>query len=406
MNTLKVLRSESAYKAALERFEKLLNARKGSPGYDERDVLAVLIERYEDEHHRIDPPDPREAIKFRMEQAGLSRKDLAPHLGGKSKVSEVLSGKRELTLSAVRALHKHLGIPADVLIGQRQESLSISPLDLDFRRFPVAEMQNQGAFREYSGKETKDRPEEAVRWLIEQGGGLDALAAGLRTTAGMRVKARLNRYALLGWSLQVLANARRTPDSVSFSPKALSKEFFHTLVGLSVLDDGPRNAQNLLAKVGIQLVAVPHLKHAYLDGAVFLADGGRPVVGLTLRYDRIDNFWFVLFHELGHLVCGHLTKKKAWIADDLDLPHSDSPPEVEADKFAGEALLPPDFDLHLNEQLSIADVLLYATERAISPAIVAGRIQYERKDYRSFSRLLGHGEVRKQFWKPFSEGDP
>ena len=80
-------------------------------------MLAVLIERFEDEHHRIDPPYQLRPSSSGWGQAGLSRKDLAPFLGGKSKVSEVLSGKRELTLSAVRALHKHLGIPAEVLIG-------------------------------------------------------------------------------------------------------------------------------------------------------------------------------------------------------------------------------------------------------------------------------------------------
>jgi HTH-type transcriptional regulator/antitoxin HigA len=399
MNTLKVLKSESDYKAALARFEKLLNAPKGSREYDERDVLAVLIERYEDEHHRVDPPEPREAIKFRMEQAGLSRKDLAPYLGGKSKVSEILSGKRDLTLSAVRALHKHLGIPAEVLIRQEQESLPASLMDLDFGRFPIEEMEKHDAFKAYPGNATRDRAAEAVRWLMERSGGLDALAAGFRTTAGMRVKAKLDRYALLGWSLQVLANARETSPGVAFSPKALSKEFVHKLVGLSVLDDGPRNAQRLLSKVGVCLVAVSHLKHTYLDGAVFLVDVVRPVIGLTLRYDRLDNFWFVLFHELGHLVRGHLTKKRSWIVDDLDLPQNDSPDELEADEFAGTALLPPDFDLHLNKQLSIASIVLYATERTISPAIVAGRIQHERKDYRSFSRLLGHGMVRKQFFQ-------
>ena len=398
MNTLKVLKSESDYRAALARFEELLNAAKGSAEYEERDVLAVLIERYEDEHYHIDPPEPLEAIKFRMEQMGISRKDLAPYFGGKSKVSEVMSGKRDLTLSAIRELHKHLGIPAEILIRKPLEQLPTSLKDLDFKRFPIREMQKCGTFTGFGEVATKDRAEEAIRWLVDVVGGFDALpAAGFRATAGMRVNARLDQYALMGWSLQVLAVARSMPAAAVFTPKALTRDFFQALVSLSVLDDGPRNAQSFLSKVGIRLVAVSHLKHTYLDGAIFLAPDSRPVIGLTLRYDRLDNFWFVLLHELGHLARGHLTKKQTWIVDDLDLPQSNSIEEVQADEFAKECLLPPDFDLHRKPQLSSADIIRYATEKTVSTAIVAGRIQHERKDYRTFSKLVGRSMVRKQF---------
>jgi HTH-type transcriptional regulator / antitoxin HigA len=392
MNTLKVLKSETGYKAALARFEKLLNVTKGSVKYDERDVLAVLIERYEDEHFPIDPPDPVEALKFRMEQAGVSRKDIEPYLGGKSKVSEVLSGKRELTLSSIRALHKHLGIPAEVLIRRPMEPLPASLKDMDFSLFPIRAMETNGAFLGFKGGGMRGRAEEAIRWLVDRCGGFNALpAGGFRTTAGMRINAKLDRYALIGWSLQVLANARENPPSSAFSPKALTKEF-------SLLDDGPRKSQNLLAKAGISLVAVPHLKRTYLDGAVFLPNDGHPIVGLTLRYDRLDNFWFVLLHEIGHLALGHLSKERTWIADDLDLPRNNSTEETDADAFAGQSLLPPDFNLHVNYQLTARDVLRYAAEKAISPAIVAGRIQHERKDFRTFAKLVGRGEVRKQFF--------
>jgi HTH-type transcriptional regulator/antitoxin HigA len=399
MNTLKVIRSETEYKAALVRFEKLLNATRGSAEYDERDVLAVLIERYEDEHFPIDPPDPIEALKFRMEQAGASRKDIEPYLGGKSKVSEVLSGKRDLTLSAIRALHKHMGIPAEVLIRKPVEPLPASLKGLDFALFPIKAMETIGAFHDFEGGRIRERAEEAIRWLVDRCGGFDALpAAGFRTTAGMRVDAKLDRYAIFGWSLQVLAIAREKPPSSAFSAKALTKEFIRALVSLSALDDGPRKSRDLLAKAGISLVTVPHIKRTYLDGAVFLPKDGHPIVGLTLRYDRLDNFWFVLLHEIGHLALGHLSKKKTWIADDLDLPRNNSTEETAADKLAREALLPPGFDLHMNHQLTAPDIQRYAAEKAVSTAIVAGRIQHERKDFRTFAKLVGRGEVRKQFF--------
>ena len=151
--------------------------------------------------------------------------------------------------------------------------------------------------------------------------------------------------------------------------------------------------------MGVSLVIVPHLKRTYLDGAAFVRPDGSTVIALTLRYDRTDNFWFVLLHEIGHLALGHLSEKCPWIADNLDLPGGRSSRETEADEFAGKALLPEDFELHKDRQLSTARLLEYAARRGIHPAIVAGRVQFERKDYRTFARLVGRGEVRRLFKK-------
>jgi len=111
-----LIRSDDDYRAALARVEDLMGAAVGTPDGDELEHLAMVIEAYEDKHHPIDLPDPMAAILFRMEQQGLSQKDLAPYIGSSAKVSEVLAGKRDLTLPIIRALHKHLGIPAEVLI--------------------------------------------------------------------------------------------------------------------------------------------------------------------------------------------------------------------------------------------------------------------------------------------------
>ena len=107
------IRNEHDYEAALNRLAEVFQAEAGTPEGDERDVLSNLVERYEDRHHPIAPPDPVAAIEFRMDQAGLTRRDLVPHIGSQAKVSEVLSGKRPITMSMARALHRHLGIPAD-----------------------------------------------------------------------------------------------------------------------------------------------------------------------------------------------------------------------------------------------------------------------------------------------------
>lgn len=116
MRNLKPIRSEQDYEEALAEAEGLWGARTGTPKGDRLDVLATLIEAYEAEHYPMDPPDPIEAIKFRMEQQQLTRKDLEKILGTRMRVSEVLNRKRGLSINMIRALHQKLGISADVLI--------------------------------------------------------------------------------------------------------------------------------------------------------------------------------------------------------------------------------------------------------------------------------------------------
>ena len=113
---IRILKNEADYDAALSEIEKLMEG--AAPDADRLELLALLVHDYEDKHYQIDMPDPVEAITFRMEQMGLTRKDLERYIGSRSKVSEVLSGKRRLSLSMIRALHEGLGIPAEVLLGR------------------------------------------------------------------------------------------------------------------------------------------------------------------------------------------------------------------------------------------------------------------------------------------------
>jgi HTH-type transcriptional regulator/antitoxin HigA len=113
---LKPIRSKADYKNALAEVERLWGAKSGTPPGDRLDILATLIDAYEDEHYPIDPPDPIEAIKFRMEQLGLRRKDLEPLIGTRTRVAEILNRRRSLSIAMIRRLHDRLGIPADVLI--------------------------------------------------------------------------------------------------------------------------------------------------------------------------------------------------------------------------------------------------------------------------------------------------
>jgi HTH-type transcriptional regulator/antitoxin HigA len=116
MDALRPIRTEADYQAALAEIERLWGARLGTPEGDRLDVLATLIDAYEAEHDPVDPPDPIEAIRFRMEQQGLTRKDLERVLGTRTRVSEILNRKRSLSIGMIRRLHAELGISADVLI--------------------------------------------------------------------------------------------------------------------------------------------------------------------------------------------------------------------------------------------------------------------------------------------------
>jgi len=114
--SIKPIKNEQDYEAALERIEELFAAKQNTPEGDELEVLITLVSAYEDVHYKIDAPDPIEAIKHIMEARGLENKDLIDFLGSKSKVSEVMNKKRRLSLAMIRNLHHSLHIPASLLV--------------------------------------------------------------------------------------------------------------------------------------------------------------------------------------------------------------------------------------------------------------------------------------------------
>jgi HTH-type transcriptional regulator / antitoxin HigA len=116
------IKTEADYERALGEIERLWGAAANTPKGDKLDILLTLVEAYEQTHYPIDPPDPVEAIKFRMEQMGLTRKDLEPYLGKRGRVAEVLNRQRKLSLNMIRRLHTHLHIPLESLIGLAEES--------------------------------------------------------------------------------------------------------------------------------------------------------------------------------------------------------------------------------------------------------------------------------------------
>lgn len=122
----KILKTEQEYNAACERIYELIHSTENaiepdSPKGEEIEILSLLVEKYEQEHHQMSLPDPIEAIKFRMEQMNLKQKDVAPLFGGKTRVSEVLNRKRALTLKMITLLNRYLGVPLESLIHGNKE---------------------------------------------------------------------------------------------------------------------------------------------------------------------------------------------------------------------------------------------------------------------------------------------
>lgn len=130
------VRTEVEYDAAVARLTQLMDAEPGTAAGDEFDILATLVDAYETKHFPIDTPDPVTIIKFQMEQQGLTRKDLEPMIGSRARVSEVLTGKRSLTLPMIRRLHAGLYIPVDLLVGE--SSAAFRRVRTSKRKPPVA----------------------------------------------------------------------------------------------------------------------------------------------------------------------------------------------------------------------------------------------------------------------------
>lgn len=391
----KIIKTESEYKATLARIEEIFDAKPGTDKGDELELLLLLVEKYEEKEFPIDLPDPITAIRFRMDQQNLKPKDLVPYIGSKSKVSEVLNGQRELSLTMIRKLVKGLAIPAEVLLREPGARLPSSEL-LEFgKRLPLAVMHKRGWFPGFVGslQELKEQIEDVLKRFTAPVG-KNRIAPALH-----RQRVRHGRIAdegaLLAWRVRVISEAMRETIS-PYRPGSVTPEFLSQVAKLSYLADGPNLAREFLNKSGIHLIVEGHLPKTFLDGAAMRLENGSRIVALTLRHDRLDNFWFTLLHELAH-VSKHLEGPELdVIFDDLE-SESQEACEREADAMATEALIPAKAwrQAGLLTDPKTERVKAFAEDLRIHPSIVAGRIRYEKKNHRILNDLLGRASVRK-----------
>jgi HTH-type transcriptional regulator/antitoxin HigA len=398
---VKVIKTQRDYDAAVVRLSALMDEEiaPGSSKEAELELLALVIESYE--RSKVEPvvSDPIEAILFRMDQLGLKKVDLVPYMGSLPKVSEVLARKRPLNLAMIRKLHQELGIPADVLLAKTDDAVDLSEEpSYDPAKFPIKEMISRGYFEGFRGtlREARGNAEELIRSFMRGIHLHPTQQARLRAPMHQSGTRLMDDYALLTWHVAVLKKVRQIKFKSAYVKGSLTDERLKELARLSRFEQGPRLAQEFLADMGIALVFEKHFNKTYLDGAA-MVDGDRPVVALTLRHDRLDNFWFALLHELVH-VKEHLGPDRSFIADNLeDKIHQQSKEEREADEGAREILIPHTewlaSDLINSPTMDAAMAL--ADKLRIHPTIVAGRVRFESGNWRLLSSIKA--EVRCQF---------
>ncbi len=394
----RIIKTSEDHQKALAELEGLigLDPALGTPEAEHLELLTLLVQTYEAGRFRIARPDPVSAIRFRMDQSGAAQRDLVPLLGSRGRVSEVLSGKRRLTLSMIRALHTELGIPADVLLQEPETSLSEGQ-EPDWARFPIKEMAKRGWITLAKEADARERAEELMREFLAPLKETNPLLAWYRRSISERPSRRLDEYALLAWKARVLIRAKQETAGRPYQACSVTSDMMQELAHLSCSSRGPRLAQEFLANHGITMLVEPHLPRTRLDGAAMLGEDGQPVVALTLRYDRIDWFWFSLMHELAHVAL-HVRKPGEVFVDDLEQKPR-NPGEREADRMAAEALIPASEWKKSGARVTHtpAAIQAFAAKIKVHPAIVAGRIRFENRAYRKLSQLVGHGQVRGLF---------
>ncbi|PIQ68473.1 MAG: plasmid stabilization protein [Candidatus Taylorbacteria bacterium CG11_big_fil_rev_8_21_14_0_20_46_11] len=399
MINIKVIKTEEDYRGALKLVEELMS-RDPNPDSTEGEqlsLLTALIQDYETKNVPETLPDPIEAIKFRMEQAGLKPTDLVPYIGSRSRVSEILSGKRQLTLDMVRALSNGLGIPAKVLIKKPDEKEEAEYQNWDNRL--VTEMETRGYFGSASLK--KSGKIELLKDFFSLTSSPFQMVGMLRKSS-YRLSPLTNKHALSAWANRVVKKAQKIRVTKKYKHGSVDIRFLQELVKLSVKENGPILAQEYLKKYGIILVIEPHFSKTYLDGAAILVNKDNPIVGLTLRYDRVDNFWFTLLHELAH-IARHYDSGISLFYDEIEGVKAIEldEKEKEADALAEEIILPK-----AKWEISPARLIpssmaanSLASELGVHVALIAGQIRHKGNKYVYLNKIVNEAKVRNSFPK-------
>jgi HTH-type transcriptional regulator/antitoxin HigA len=380
---------------------KILEAEKRAVNYQLQQLLAEVKE-YEDlkagniiitEVHNLKEL-PLVLIKSRIAN-GLTQSDLAQILGMKEQQIQKYEAEQYESVS-LRTLLRiaeilKINIQADVQIRELESSNLY-----DVSKYPFKQMFQRKWFPEFSGSlnEAVKNSSTLIANLYQRAG-IENIQQGL-TRRSVRSESIFNKDALNVWYARVIIKARDQDLDTFFDKNIVSESWLKQLASFSTDSEGPEKAVQFLKNNGIRVVFESQIEGTYLDGAALLIDKVYPAIALSLRYDRLDNFWFVLFHELAHIVL-HIGGEFDTIFDDLD-SHIDGM-ELEADMYALNISIPESIWKKSLVRFSPSNETIVNQARSLKvhPALIAGRIRRETGKYHLFNDLIGQGEVRNKF---------
>ena len=330
--------------------------------------------------------------------AGMSQTELGQELGRKPQqiqryeATDYMGASLSRLIEVSKILNVHTAGIFETEAKQQGAVFSWHEVDdVVWQEFPAREMAKRRWFDLTRGEDLLERVKS---YFLDVAGPQFVTALHRKKMRGTTVP---NEYALLAWQARILERARNKVAHEKLPQFKFDDRWLPDLVALTKRSDGPRLARELLARKGIILVTEEHLPGTYLDGAAMLSPTDHPVIGLTLRHDRLDNFWFVLFHELGHVFL-HLIDGLRYDFFDDDSSETTDRVELEADKYALNVLIPEDkWEQCLSRfALSEESVEIDAQSLGIDTSIIAGRIRREQSNYTILTDLVGHRQVRSQ----------
>lgn len=332
------------------------------------------------------------------------QKDLARKLGQPEQAVQRWESERyrNINLANFMKVARALSVDFSATFQSPELSKWMTPVDVNPSEIQkVLKHARAHGWLEDVDSDEKDGNKRLIRYVSEHVAkyGTPSL---LRT--GLNVKGHPEDLALLSWKAQITRKAERIIASDKLTYRPLELSWLKQLAKLSERENGPLLAQALLKDHGVLLIVERNIPGMEVDGAAFLVDD-IPVIGLTLRRDALDNFWFTLMHEVAHVILHYRTGLAAGFFDDVENVEVDEF-EGEANKFAADLLVPE--ELWSRSPARIAKVAKpienLAKQFGIAPAILFGRIRFERKNYSIFADKIGQGSVRNLFVPEVANG--
>lgn len=374
----------------------------------ERNELNQLIEAYETAKDTGEAKglakragsDPGLTLIVARIAKGFSQKELAWRLGVKEQQVQRYEADRysAISLKNYRRIATLLGVQLEASIRDNPAFGGLDRVIADVSKADIKKILKHGRD---NGWFSADVDEAELQQIIAENRIQFGSPSLLRT--GLNVTDHSEDVLLHAWRARVSVRAQSIIPNLESKFDPLDIGWLPELVGLSVHNDGPIKARDFLRERGLVLIVEPQIPGLAIDGAAYL-ENDIPVIGMTVRKDTIDNFWFTLLHEIGHAVLHYRSGLAVGFFDQFEAPSVDEQ-EAEADAFAANLLIPEERWRRSTARISNSPQAIekFAHAVGIHPAIVFGRIRKERDNYAIFTKKIGGKTVRKQFAKQSEE---